>query len=158
MEYLHQAFAFSRGMQGRRICHCEGRLRPWQSRAGTADPYWLPLKWHVPIASVAALTAQPLAALPLYGCAVSAATGAIGAYRFSDGPYELAMTTPAALCSPLSILHSQLYFRRSGYGKARYPRRPAHVPARHRPTARCAVRPAERPHCRRAAAAVSAHL
>ena len=70
MEYLHQAFAFSRGMQGRQICHCEGRLRPWQSRAGTADPYWLPLKWHVPIASVAALTAQPLAALPLYGCGV----------------------------------------------------------------------------------------
>ena len=55
MEYLHQAFAFSRGMQGRQICHCEGRLRPWQSRAGTADPYWLPLKWHAPIASVAAL-------------------------------------------------------------------------------------------------------
>ena len=70
MEYLHQAFAFSRGMQGRRICHYEGRLRPWQSRAGTADPYWPPLKWHVPIASVAALTAQPLAALPLYGCGV----------------------------------------------------------------------------------------
>ena len=70
MEYLHQAFAFSWGMQGRQICHCEGRLRPWQSRAGTADPYWLPLKWHVPIASVAALTAQPLAALPLYGCGV----------------------------------------------------------------------------------------
>ena len=70
MEYLHQAFAFSGRMQGRRICHYEGRLRPWQSRAGTADPYWLPLKWHVPIASVAALTAQPLAALPPYGCGV----------------------------------------------------------------------------------------
>ena len=30
----------------------------------------LPLEWHAPIASVAALTAQPLAALPPYGCGV----------------------------------------------------------------------------------------
>ena len=37
---------------------------------GTADSYRLPLKWYVPIASVAAVTAQPLAALPPYGCGV----------------------------------------------------------------------------------------
>ena len=41
-----------------------------QSREGTCSPYRLPLKWHAPIASVAALTAQPLAALPPYGCGV----------------------------------------------------------------------------------------
>ena len=41
-----------------------------QSREGSAVSYWLPLKWHAPIASVAALTAQPLAALPPYGCGV----------------------------------------------------------------------------------------
>ena len=35
MEYLHQAFAFSRGMQGARFVIAK-RLRPWQSRAGTA--------------------------------------------------------------------------------------------------------------------------
>ena len=51
-------------------CHCEGALRPWQSRGGTADSYRLPLKWYAPIASVAAVTAQPLAALPPYGCGV----------------------------------------------------------------------------------------
>ena len=84
MEYLHQAFAFSGRMQGRQICHCEGRLRPWQSRAGTADPYWLPLKWHVPIASVAALTAQPLAALPPYGCGVPLA----GSERLAGWQYS----------------------------------------------------------------------
>ena len=41
-----------------------------QSREGSAVSYRLPLKWHAPIASVAALTAQPLAALPPYGCGV----------------------------------------------------------------------------------------
>ena len=58
-------------------------MRPWrpereargsalgvQSRKGSAVSYRLPLKWHAPIASVAALTAQPLAALPPYGCGV----------------------------------------------------------------------------------------
>ena len=45
-------------------------MRPWQSREGSAVSYRLPLKWHAPIASVAALTAQPLAALPPYGCGV----------------------------------------------------------------------------------------
>ena len=38
------------------ICHCEGALRPWQSRAGTADSYNAALKWYAPIASVAALS------------------------------------------------------------------------------------------------------
>ena len=45
-------------------------MRPWHSREGSAVSYRLPLKWHAPIASVAALTAQPLAALPPYGCGV----------------------------------------------------------------------------------------
>ena len=39
-------------------------------RLRASDPYRLSLKWHAPIASVAALTAQPLAALPPYGCGV----------------------------------------------------------------------------------------
>ena len=51
-------------------CHCEGASCPWQSREGTCSPYRPPSKWHAPIASVAALTAQPLAALPPYGCGV----------------------------------------------------------------------------------------
>ena len=48
------------------------RCRGGDSRARrcTPDPYRLSLKWHAPIASVAALTAQPLAALPPYGCGV----------------------------------------------------------------------------------------
>ena len=41
-----------------------------QSREGTADLERLSLKWYVPIASVAAVTAQPLTALPPYGCGV----------------------------------------------------------------------------------------
>ena len=41
-----------------------------QSREGTRSLYRPPLKWYAPIASVAALTAQPLAALPPYGCGV----------------------------------------------------------------------------------------
>ena len=52
------------------ICHCEGALRPWQSREGTSSSYKGPIKTHRPIASVAAVTAQPLAALPPYGCGV----------------------------------------------------------------------------------------
>ena len=51
-------------------CHCEGASCPWQSREGTCSPYRPPSKRHAPIASVAALTAQPLAALPPYGCGV----------------------------------------------------------------------------------------
>ena len=41
-----------------------------QSREGSCSSYKLSLKWCAPIASVAALTAQPLAALPPYGCGV----------------------------------------------------------------------------------------
>ena len=37
-------------------CHCEGALRPWQSREGTGDSHRPPLKWYAPIASVAALS------------------------------------------------------------------------------------------------------
>ena len=36
----------------------------------TDDSYWVSIKTHKPIASVAALPAQPLAALPPYGCGV----------------------------------------------------------------------------------------
>ena len=41
-----------------------------RSRRNAADSYRLPIKRCAPIASVAALTAQPLAALPPYGCGV----------------------------------------------------------------------------------------
>ena len=64
-------------------CHCEAPKGPWrpereargsalgvQSREGSCSSYKLSLKWCAPIASVAALTAQPLAALPPYGCGV----------------------------------------------------------------------------------------
>ena len=37
-------------------CHCEAPKGPWQSREGSAVSYRLPLKWHAPIASVAALS------------------------------------------------------------------------------------------------------
>ena len=48
-----------------------GGHRPtWQSREGTSSSYKVPIKTYQPIASVAALTAQPLAALPPYGCGV----------------------------------------------------------------------------------------
>ena len=47
-----------------------GRRPTWQSREGTADSHRLSIKAYQPIASVAALTAQPLAALPPYGCGV----------------------------------------------------------------------------------------
>ena len=38
------------------ICHCEGALRPWQSREGTSSSYKVPIKTHRPIASVAAVS------------------------------------------------------------------------------------------------------
>ena len=44
--------------------------RPVLQIVGSGDSYTLPIKWYAPIASVAALTAQPLAALPLYRCGV----------------------------------------------------------------------------------------
>ena len=71
---------FEIGIAGSRNCHCEGASRPWQSREGTADLERLSLKWYVPIASVAAVTAQPLAALPPYGCGVPLA----GSERHAD--------------------------------------------------------------------------
>ena len=37
-------------------CHCEGALRPWQSREGTSSSYKVPIKTYQPIASVAALS------------------------------------------------------------------------------------------------------
>ena len=42
----------------------------WESRGGSCSPYRLSLKQRAPITSVAAVTAQPLAALPPYGCGV----------------------------------------------------------------------------------------
>ena len=41
-----------------------------QSRQGTSSSYKVPIKTYKPIASVAAFPAQPLAALPPYGCGV----------------------------------------------------------------------------------------
>ena len=65
------------------ICHCEAPKGPWrpereargsalgvQSREGTSSSYKVPIKTYKPIASVAAFPAQPLAALPPYGCGV----------------------------------------------------------------------------------------
>ena len=51
-----------------RIRHCRGAA--CRSRCCTCSPYRPPSKWHAPIASVAAFPAQPLAALPPYGCGV----------------------------------------------------------------------------------------
>ena len=48
--------------------HCRGAA--CRSRRSAADTNRLPIKRHAPIASVAAVTAQPLAALPPYGCGV----------------------------------------------------------------------------------------
>ena len=45
-------------------------MRPWQSREGTSSSYKVPIKTYKPIASVAAFPAQPLGALPPYGCGV----------------------------------------------------------------------------------------
>ena len=47
-----------------------GRRPTRQSREGSSSSYKVPIKRQAPIASVAALTAQPLAALPPYGCGV----------------------------------------------------------------------------------------
>ena len=50
-------------------CRTGGSIRN-RNTAGTCNSYRLPTKTHKPIAPVAALTAQPLAALPPYGCGV----------------------------------------------------------------------------------------
>ena len=62
-----------------------GGHRPtWQSREGTSSSYKVPIKTYQPIASVAALTAQPLAALPPYGCGVPLA----GSERLAGWQYS----------------------------------------------------------------------
>ena len=50
-------------------CRTGGSIRN-RNTAGTCNSYRLPAKTYKPIASVAALTSQPLAALPPYGCGV----------------------------------------------------------------------------------------
>ena len=66
-------------------CHCEEGASPtWQSREGTSSSYKVPIKTYQPIASVAALTAQPLAALPPYGCGVPLA----GSERLAGWQYS----------------------------------------------------------------------
>ena len=64
------------------VVRCRGAVCP--SRRNAADPYRLPAKTHQPIASVAALTAQPLAALPPYGCGVPLA----GSERLAGWQYS----------------------------------------------------------------------
>ena len=66
------------------MCHCEAPKGPWQSREGTSSSYKVPIKTYQPIASVAALTAQPLAALPPYGCGVPLA----GSERLAGWQYS----------------------------------------------------------------------
>ena len=61
-----------------------GRRPTWQSREGTSSSYKVPIKTYQPIASVAALTAQPLAALPPYGCGVPLA----GSERLAGWQYS----------------------------------------------------------------------
>ena len=61
-----------------------GRSPTWQSREGTSSSYKVPIKTYQPIASVAALTAQPLAALPPYGCGVPLA----GSERLAGWQYS----------------------------------------------------------------------
>ena len=65
-------------------CHCEEAQPTWQSREGTSSSYKVPIKTYQPIASVAALTAQPLAALPPYGCGVPLA----GSERLAGWQYS----------------------------------------------------------------------
>ena len=68
-----------------RLVHCEEGASPtWQSREGTSSSYKVPIKTYQPIASVAALTAQPLAALPPYGCGVPLA----GSERLAGWQYS----------------------------------------------------------------------
>ena len=61
-----------------------GRRPTWQSREGTSSSYKVPIKTYQPIASVAALTAQQLAALPPYGCGVPLA----GSERLAGWQYS----------------------------------------------------------------------
>ena len=112
-------------------CHCEEAQPTWQSREGTSSSYKVPIKTYQPIASVAALTAQPLAALPPYGCGVPLA----GSERHAGCQYLRhgfnGMRLPGlSLRGPngaVAISGRQLRFRR-GFpvihsGTARLPRR-----------------------------------
>ena len=67
------------------------RPRRGRGNLGKALPEWERHRrpYTPPDLTVAAFPAQPLAALPPYGCAVSAATDAIGAHHFNDSLYEL---------------------------------------------------------------------
>ena len=65
-------------------------------RAGLAE-------FIMDIIPVAALTAQPLAALPPYGCAVTAATDATGVSVFIDSLYESQAQRRARLSAPLQL-------------------------------------------------------
>ena len=105
-------------------------MRPWQSREGSAVSYRLPLKWRAPIVSVAALTAQPLAALPPYGCGVPFTGGERHAgwhylrHKFiGQGP----QVCHSEERSDVGISCSRLRFRRGlpaiQHGTARLPRR-----------------------------------
>ena len=59
----------------------------------------LPLEWHAPIASVAALTAQPLAALPPYGCGVPlAGSERLAGCRFGGTPADRTRHCRGAAC------------------------------------------------------------
>ena len=71
----------------------------------------LPLKWHAPIASVAALTAQPLAALPPYGCGVPFTGG--------DRHWQLQIPAHSADRTGSQICHcEEAAGRRGNLGKA----------------------------------------
>ena len=95
-----------------------GGQRPtWQSREGTADLERLSLKWYVPIASVAAVTAQPLAALPPYGCGVPLAGSErpVRDYSTAGGHWCTTALPDVSLrgrFAPVAISGRQLRFRR----------------------------------------------
>ena len=120
-------------------------MRPWQSREGSAVSYRLPLKWHAPIASVAALTAQPLAALPPYGCGVPFT----GGERHAGWHYlrhKFIGARPPQVChseerSDVGISCSRLRFRRGlpaiQHGTARLPRRLRLLAMTHQAVQRC---------------------
>ena len=108
---------------------CRGRAVP--SRRCTDDSYWVSIKTHKPIASVAALTAQPLAALPPYGCGVPLA-GSERLWQLQILWHEFIGAMPPSLSlrgriAPVAISRNWLRFRRGlpviRPGTARFPRR-----------------------------------
>ena len=119
-------------------------MRPWQSREGSAVSYRLPLKWHAPIASVAALTAQPLAALPPYGCGVPFTGGERHAgwhylrHKFIGARPQVCHSEER---SDVGISCSRLRFRRGlpaiQHGTARLPRRLRLLAMTHQAVQRC---------------------